>query len=112
MIIEGPVAAFAAASRGRRYDVVHAQDCISANAVPDCVRTVHHLDVFSTPELAACHERAIVNPYAHICVSRSVAEEVTAGWGLHPTVIGNGVEAARFAAAVDDGAGQQLGSGA
>ena len=25
-----------------------------------CVRTVHHLDHFTTPELAACHERAIV----------------------------------------------------
>jgi hypothetical protein len=50
-------------------DVVHAQDCISANAVDRCIRTVHHLDQFSTPELAACHERAIVMPYAHICVS-------------------------------------------
>src|ERR1041384_2926005 len=26
----------------RAYDVVHAQDCISANAVDRCVRTVHH----------------------------------------------------------------------
>ncbi|GAA0585253.1 MSMEG_0565 family glycosyltransferase [Paractinoplanes ferrugineus] len=81
------------------YDVVHAQDCISANAVDRCVRTVHHLDQFTTPELAACHERAIVRPYAHICVSAAVAAEVEAGWGLHPSVIPNGVDAARFAAA-------------
>jgi hypothetical protein len=60
---------------------VHAQDCISANAVDRCVRTVHHLDQFTTPELAACHERAIVRPYAHICVSAAVAAEVEAGWG-------------------------------
>ncbi len=40
------------------YDVVHAQDRISANAVPGCVRTVHHLDAFTTPALVACHERA------------------------------------------------------
>ncbi|MEU4236220.1 MSMEG_0565 family glycosyltransferase [Actinoplanes sp. NPDC026619] len=81
------------------YDVVHAQDCISANAVDRCVRTIHHLDQFTTPELAACHERAIVRPYAHVCVSAAVAAEVRAGWGLAPVVIPNGVDAARFAAA-------------
>ena len=84
------------------YDVVHAQDCISANAVGRCVRTVHHLDRFTTPELAACHERAIISPYAHICVSAAVAAEVRAGWGIRPTVIPNGVDAARFAAAGGD----------
>ncbi|MFB7271342.1 MSMEG_0565 family glycosyltransferase [Streptomyces sp. NPDC056244] len=79
------------------YDVVHAQDCISANAVGRCVRTVHHLDHFTTPELAACHERAIVEPYAHICVSRSVADELAEGWGLAAEVIPNGVAYDRFA---------------
>ncbi|WP_435742040.1 MSMEG_0565 family glycosyltransferase [Nocardioides sp. SYSU DS0663] len=88
------------------YDVVHAQDCISANAAMPCVRTIHHLDQFSTPELAACHERAVVEPVARICVSAAVAEEVRAGWGLHPTVIPNGVDAARFAAGADDTAGR------
>jgi len=81
------------------YDIVHAQDCISANAVDGrCVRTVHHLDHFTTPELAACHERAIVEPYAHLCVSRSVADELTAGWGVKAEVIPNGVAYDRFAA--------------
>jgi glycosyltransferase-like protein len=79
------------------YDIVHAQDCISANAVDRCVRTVHHLDHFTTPELAACHERAIVHPYAHICVSSAVAGELAAGWGIKATVIPNGVDHARFA---------------
>ncbi|NIY62582.1 MSMEG_0565 family glycosyltransferase [Streptomyces malaysiensis] len=79
------------------YDIVHAQDCISANAVGRCVRTVHHIDHFTTPELAACHERAIVEPYAHICVSRSVARELARGWGLSPVVIPNGVANERFA---------------
>ncbi|MCX4095420.1 MSMEG_0565 family glycosyltransferase [Nocardia sp. alder85J] len=81
------------------YDIAHAQDCISANAVPHCVRTIHHLDQFTTPELARCHERAVVQPYARICVSAAVAAEVEAGWGLRPTVIPNGVEYDRFAAA-------------
>ncbi len=85
------------------YDVVHAQDCISANAVPRCIRTVHHLDDFSTPELAACHERAIVAPIAHICVSAAVAAQLHAGWGITARVIHNGVDAARFSCAAGPG---------
>jgi glycosyltransferase-like protein len=96
------IAVLRAAFRPGDYDIVHAQDCISANATDRCVRTIHHLDHFTTPELAACHEKAIVRPYAHICVSAAVAAEVRAGWGRTPAVIPNGVEAARFAAAVPD----------
>jgi glycosyltransferase-like protein len=83
------------------YDIVHAQDCISANAAGRCVRTVHHIDHFTTPELAACHERAIRDPYAHVCVSASVAAELRSCWDITATVIPNGVDAARFAAADD-----------
>ncbi|WP_349259402.1 MSMEG_0565 family glycosyltransferase [Actinospica sp.] len=82
------------------YDVVHAQDCISANAVMAngrCMRTVHHIDHFTTPELAACHERAIVEPYAHLCVSRAVADDLADGWGIKAEVIPNGVAYERFA---------------
>lgn len=97
-------AAFAGAAPA--YDVVHAQDCISANAVRvPYVRTIHHLDTFTTPELAACHERAVVEPAVRICVSAAVAAEVAEGWGLPCTVIGNGVDAGRFAAASADRAG-------
>ncbi|TFI40374.1 MSMEG_0565 family glycosyltransferase [Rhodococcus sp. 1R11] len=85
------------------YDIVHAQDCISANAVGRCIRTIHHLDEFTTPELAACHERAITAPYARICVSAAVASDVHQGWGLEPTVIPNGVAAERFTAAAQSG---------
>ncbi|GLZ00416.1 MSMEG_0565 family glycosyltransferase [Actinoplanes sp. NBRC 103695] len=91
-----------AAFDGSAYDIVHAQDCISANAAGRCIRTIHHLDTFTTPALARCHERAIVDPYAHLCVSEAVAAEVRAGWGLSPTVIPNGVDAARFADATPD----------
>jgi glycosyltransferase-like protein len=83
------------------YDIVHAQDCISANAVGRCVRTIHHLDEFTTPELAACHERAITAPYARICVSTAVADDVRRGWGFDPVVIPNGVDAGRFSAAAE-----------
>jgi glycosyltransferase-like protein len=91
------------------YDIVHAQDCISANAVgpgwgggvmdKHCVRTVHHIEHFTTPELAACHERAIVTPEAHICVSAAVAAELREGWNVEAAVIPNGVDWHRFAAA-------------
>jgi len=101
------IEALAAAFDAGAYDVVHAQDCISANSVPRCVRTIHHLDEFTTPELVACHERAIVRPYAHICVSAAVATEVESRWGIRPTVIPNGVDAARFAAAAGDVAGRR-----
>ncbi|MEV6282270.1 MSMEG_0565 family glycosyltransferase [Kribbella sp. NPDC051770] len=93
------IAVLRAAFDGTAYDVVHAQDCISANAAGRCIRTVHHLDQFTTPELAACHERAIVTPSAHLCVSAAVAAELADGWGLKATVIPNGVDAERFAAA-------------
>jgi glycosyltransferase-like protein len=92
--------AFSRGSALGGYDIVHAQDCITANAAGRrCIRTVHHIDHFTTPELAACHERAIVEPYAHVCVSAAVAAELRAGWGIEATVIPNGVHAARFAAA-------------
>jgi glycosyltransferase-like protein len=90
------------AFRQEDYDIVHAQDCISANAVGRCIRTIHHLDEFTTPVLAECHEKAVVEPYARICVSNAVAAEVQSGWGLSPTVIPNGVLAQRFSDAASD----------
>lgn len=84
-------------------DIVHAQDCLSANAAlrvrDDVIRTVHHIDTFSTPELVACHERAIREPRSHICVSAAVAAELAAGWGIDARVIPSGVHGARYATA-------------
>lgn len=96
------ITALAAGVDTRGADVVHAQDCISANAVPDCIRTVHHIDAFTTPQLVECHERAIRTPIAHVCVSKAVAAELSAGWGVQASVIPNGVDAERFAAAAGD----------
>jgi glycosyltransferase-like protein len=99
------IAVLRAAVGGSAYDIIHTQDCISANALPGWVRTVHHLDRFTTPELATCHERAIVEPRAHVCVSSAVAAELAAGWGIRATVIPNGVDAARFRRAAGDSVG-------
>jgi glycosyltransferase-like protein len=88
---------------GLDADVVHAQDCLSANAAlavrPDTIRTVHHIDNFSTPELVQCHDHALRDPPRHVCVSAAVAAELADGWGIAATVIPNGVDADRFAAA-------------
>lgn len=92
-----------AAADVQGFDVVHAQDCISANAVDGAIRTVHHVDRFTTPELVACHDRAIREPRALVCVSQAVAAEVEAGWGRRATIIPNGVDSAAFAAAAGDG---------
>jgi glycosyltransferase-like protein len=83
-------------------DVVHAQDCISANAAGACIRTVHHLDDFTTPQLVSCHEAALRRPFEHVCVSQAVADELAATRGLHATVIPNGVHAPRFVAAATE----------
>ncbi len=104
--VTGSIRALADAVEVSSADVVHAQDCIAANAVPRCVRTVHHLDTFTTPELVACHDRAIRRPIAHVCVSRAVAAELVAGWGYRATVIPNGVDFDRFARATTDVAGR------
>ena len=87
------------------YDIVHAQDCLTENAVPGRIRTVHHLDHFSSPEMAARHERGLLEPSGLICVSAGVAAEVAAGWGRDAEVIPNGVDAARFRAAAGDDPG-------
>jgi glycosyltransferase-like protein len=91
-------------ARGGGYDVVHAQDCITANAVPGRIRTVHHIDHFTTAELVACHRRALLEPVACVCVSAAVAAELRADWGRTSTVIANGVDSVRFAAAAGDDA--------
>jgi len=92
-----------AAALDPAVDVVHAQDCISANAalrrgIP-VVRTIHHLDAFTTPQLVACHDRAVIEPVARLCVSDAVSREVEQAYGVRPEVIANGVDAERFAAA-------------
>jgi glycosyltransferase-like protein len=96
------ISTLAAALPAMAFDIVHAQDCITANARPGSVRTVHHLDHFTTPELVRCHERALHNPIAHICVSEAVAAELKVEWGIDATVIPNGVDADRFARAAGD----------
>ena len=61
------------------YDVVHAQDCLSANAalelrdagvIDHVIRTVHHVDDFTSPSLVECQDRSILEPDQVLCVSQ------------------------------------------
>jgi len=92
------------------FDLLHAQDCIAARAVLDLrdraplgplVRTVHHIDDFTTPALVECQHRSVVEPDRVLVVSefwrRALAEEL----GIEASVVPNGVDVARFAAAAD-----------
>jgi glycosyltransferase-like protein len=89
-----------------RFDVVHAQDCISANAalalrdegvIEAVVRTVHHVDDFRSPSLVACQRRSIAEPDVVLCVSPPWVGRLRDEFGVAAAgVVGNGVDTARF----------------
>jgi glycosyltransferase-like protein len=90
--------------RDGRFDVVHAQDCISANAalalrdagvVDAVIRTVHHVDDFRSRSLIACQRRSIVAPDRVLCVSRPWLGRILAEFGVEAGLVGNGVDGAR-----------------
>jgi glycosyltransferase-like protein len=93
------------------FDVVHAQDCISANAalalrdegvVDAVVRTVHHVDDFRSPSLIACQIRSIAEPDRVLCVSPPWIDRVREEFGVEAGLVGNGVDAARYRPPRDD----------
>jgi len=89
-----------------KYDILHAQDCIATRAatrVRDAgtpvtvIRTVHHVDDFSTQALIDCQNRSILDPDHVLVVSRYWRCLLLEEYGIHADVITNGVDAARFA---------------
>ena len=86
-------------------DIFHAQDCISARAasrVRDSgadvrvVRTVHHVDDFTTQALVHCQRQAILEPDQLVVVSNDWRRRLAADYGVDAVVIHNGVDADRF----------------
>ena len=72
-----------------RFDVVHVQDCIASTAAVRLreagglgvlVRTVHHLDDFTTSALVNCQHRSVVEP-DHLLVVRVSHEQHGAAVG-------------------------------
>ena len=90
---------------GAEFEILHAQDCLSANAALDLrsegciahvVRTVHHVDDFTSPSLIACQERSIVEPDLLLCVSTPWAAQLWDEFAITAHVVGNGVNAERY----------------
>ena len=101
------IAAYAAyfARTPERFDIYHAHDGIGGNAladsvdagrVPGFVRTVHHLDTFAHPELAAWQARSVVRAERCVAVSRLWRDRLRDDFARAAEVIGNGVDTDRF----------------
>jgi glycosyltransferase-like protein len=91
------------------YPVLHTQDCISARAAcqvrtagriagpaPVVLRTVHHVDDFTSPSLIECQRRAILEPDRILVVSEHWRDLLYRDYGSQAEVVHNGVDAARF----------------
>jgi glycosyltransferase-like protein len=98
------------------YPVLHTQDCISARAAcqvrdgghglakawgsaPVVLRTVHHVDDFTSPSLIECQRQAILEPDKILVVSEHWRDLLRHEYGTAAQVVHNGVDTARFQAA-------------
>jgi glycosyltransferase-like protein len=92
------------------YPVLHTQDCISARAAcrvrdaagagaPVVIRTVHHVDDFTSPSLVECQRQAILEPDRILVVSEHWRDLLRREYGTAAEVVHNGVDPARFRAA-------------
>jgi glycosyltransferase-like protein len=93
----------------RRFDVFHAQDAISGNALATLkerglirhfARTVHHIDRFADQRLDNWQRRSIVAADELFVVSELWRERLKADFGRRSVVVGNGVDITRFASTV------------
>ena len=96
---------------GDQFDIVHSQDCISARAaarVRDAgapyrlIRTVHHVDDFTTQALMDCQRNAILEPDDVLVVSKLWQEQLLRDYGVHAGIVTNGVRTDRFGAGISE----------
>jgi glycosyltransferase-like protein len=96
--------------QNRCFDVWHAQDGISGNAlatlkerglISGFVRTVHHVDSFDDPRLSALQSRAITAADHLLVVSRLWQGFLACEFGADASHVGNGVDAARYSPTPD-----------
>ena len=87
------------------FDMVHAQDCIASRAAVDLrdggarfsvVRTVHHVDDFTTEALVECQRRSILGPDRVLVVSEHWRRVLLEEFGVEAAVVTNGVDPERF----------------
>ncbi|MBV8622069.1 MAG: MSMEG_0565 family glycosyltransferase, partial [Herbaspirillum sp.] len=88
-----------------RFDIYHAQDSISANAlatltergvIAGYVRTVHHLDQFDDLRLHAWQERGYRAADRVLCVSRTWQDILWHQHGIRTDLVSNGVDIQRY----------------
>ncbi len=93
------------ANNEKIYDIYHAEDCISANALFNLrergiikfyVRTIHHIDDFTSESLIDCQLNSILKPDYLIVVSKFWQRVLRAKYSLSSNVINNGVEVEKF----------------
>lgn len=89
-------------------DVLHAQDCLVANALLEArrarralwgrplVRTVHHVERFESPYLGECQRRSVLAADVLLSVSQMTAEDVWRTFERPSQRVDNGVDLARF----------------
>ncbi len=90
--------------RAGQFDLIHSQDCLSANAalelrelgvIPYTIRTVHHIEDFSSPALIECQNRSILDPDALLCVSEPWVRRLAEEFGVRADLVRNGVDVRR-----------------
>jgi glycosyltransferase-like protein len=104
--IEALVAALPAMLRRGGFDLLHAQDSVSGNAlalvrergdhVPRWLRTVHHLDVFAQETLNDWQARAWRAADGVACVSDTWCAHFREHFGVQPVRMFNGVDLRRY----------------
>ncbi len=100
--IAGLVKGLPAILAAGRFDLLHAQDSLSGNALAELqpatpwVRTIHHLDDFSDPQLAAWQTRAWRSASAVACISEMWCVKLADDHNVEAERMFNGVNLARF----------------
>jgi glycosyltransferase-like protein len=93
------------------FDIIHTQDCISARAAVrvrragagvTVLRTVHHVDDFTTPALIDCQRQAILEPDQLLVVSQHWRRLLHCEFGVDAAVVPNGVDPSRFGPIPED----------
>jgi glycosyltransferase-like protein len=91
--------------RAHRYDILHAQDGIGANALATLTErgvidgyaaTVHHIDQWPSSAVNALQRRAIRQAGMLFCVSPLWQRHLQREYGLEADLVCNGVDTARF----------------
>ncbi|MFL9901426.1 MSMEG_0565 family glycosyltransferase [Paraburkholderia fungorum] len=87
------------------FDILHAQDSISGNALAEMkqsgeirgfFRTVHHLDQFPEPQLSSWQRRAWKDADRVLCVSETWTRRMQGEFGVTALTVPNGVDTRRF----------------